>query len=290
MSLVFRSLKAFKRLVSSARMLSTTQAGVGDTIPSTQHVSVDGTDIHYVQAGCGPHTVLMLPGALGSGATDFAPQLKHLNHDKYTLIAWDPQGYGYGQAAGRDWSGNFLLRDAHQAAKLMQKLDHTRYSLLGWSDGGITALLMAAHHPTSVRRVVQWGANAYLTEGEIASYQSIRDISAWSERMRTPFIQMYGERKFQELWENWIDNFCRFYTDHQGDVCRSALSRVTCPLLTVHGQKDPLVPQFYADYITQHVKGAELKNFPEGKHNLHMKYFKEVNLLIEDFLDAEVST
>jgi valacyclovir hydrolase len=38
-------------------------------------VRVDGRNIHVVRVGGGPHPLLLLPGALGSATTDFAPQL-----------------------------------------------------------------------------------------------------------------------------------------------------------------------------------------------------------------------
>jgi valacyclovir hydrolase len=42
---------------------------------SSEHVRVDGRNIHVVRVGGGPHPLLLLPGALGSASTDFAPQL-----------------------------------------------------------------------------------------------------------------------------------------------------------------------------------------------------------------------
>ena len=55
----------------------------------------------------------------GSGTTDFQPQLNNINKDMFTLIAWDPRGYGKSQESPRDWVAHFLERDAHDAAKLM---------------------------------------------------------------------------------------------------------------------------------------------------------------------------
>lgn len=43
--------------------------------------------------------------------------------------------------------------------------------MLGWSDGGITALIAAAKYPSYIRKMVIWGANAYVTDEDEMIYQ-----------------------------------------------------------------------------------------------------------------------
>lgn len=52
-----------------------------------------------------------------------------------------------------------------------QALQFKQVSLLGWSDGGITALIAAAKYPSYIRKMVIWGANAYVTEEDSRIYQ-----------------------------------------------------------------------------------------------------------------------
>ena len=51
-------------------------------------------------------------------------------------------------------------------------LNINKCSLLGWSDGGNTALIMAAKYPQLVDKLVVWGANAYFTDEDIEAYES----------------------------------------------------------------------------------------------------------------------
>jgi valacyclovir hydrolase len=44
--------------------------------------------------------------------------------------------------------------------------------MLGWSDGGITAMIVAAKYPERVDKLVIWGANAYVIEEEAKIYES----------------------------------------------------------------------------------------------------------------------
>lgn len=54
---------------------------------------------------------------------------------------------------------------------LSQTLKFKKVSLLGWSDGGITALIAAAKYPSYIHRMVIWGANAYVSKEDETIYQ-----------------------------------------------------------------------------------------------------------------------
>lgn len=55
----------------------------------------------------------------------------------------------------------------------VQALNISKCSLLGWSDGGISALVLSAKYPNIVDKVVIWGANAYVTDEDIVAYESM---------------------------------------------------------------------------------------------------------------------
>lgn len=56
----------------------------------------------------------------GSGQTDFGPQLQSLNKELFTIVAWDPRGYGKSIPPSRDFPPDFFERDAKDAVDLMQ--------------------------------------------------------------------------------------------------------------------------------------------------------------------------
>ena len=43
-----------------------------------------------------------------------------MNREKFTLIAFDPPGYGLSRPPDREWPDRFLHHDAEVAAQLMQ--------------------------------------------------------------------------------------------------------------------------------------------------------------------------
>ena len=88
---------------------------------ASSKLHVNGVNIHYEVAGEGSHVVLCMPGALGSTQSDFGPQLKGLK-DEFTVIAFDPRGYGKSIPPKRDFPIDFFERDANDAASLMKVL------------------------------------------------------------------------------------------------------------------------------------------------------------------------
>lgn len=132
-------------------------------------------NINYVRSGQGKKALILLPGALGSAHTDFQPQIKHLPNllPNYTIIAWDPPGYGKSQPPNRTFPLDFFHRDASVANTLMETLHFTNYSIMGWSDGGITGLIMAAKFNQSIDKLIIWGANSYIHPDEIKIYESM---------------------------------------------------------------------------------------------------------------------
>lgn len=185
---------------------------------------VNGVDLFYEQTSGGKHVVLLLPGALGqdlgfwiwfwvfersrmktsnwvcvssssgSSRTDFGPQLEGLNKELFTVVGWDPRGYGRSRPPDRDFPLDFFERDAKDAVDLMkvcwtsrwtlsggvqvkhlfllQVLGFGRFSLLGWSDGGITALIAAARNPDRINKMVVWGSNAFVSQEDLKLYNS----------------------------------------------------------------------------------------------------------------------
>ncbi|XP_020511095.2 valacyclovir hydrolase isoform X1 [Labrus bergylta] len=246
---------------------------------------VNGVDLYYEQTGGGKHALLLLPGALGSTRTDFGPQLKSLNKECFTVIGWDPRGYGRSRPPERDFPLDFFERDAKDAVDLMKALGFGKFSLLGWSDGGITALIAAARFPDLINRMVVWGANAFVTQQDLQLYEGIRDVFKWSARMRQPLEEVYGAETFAKNWGAWVDGFAQFSKRPEGSICIELLPLIRCPTLIVQGEKDPIVPNSHAHFLSKHIKGSRLHLMPEGKHNLHLRYAGEFNKLAEDFLE-----
>jgi valacyclovir hydrolase len=249
-----------------------------------QSIKVKGQTINYVKTGDGNRTILCFPGALGTIWSDFKPQLTNLDKTKFTIIAWDPPGYGHSRPPERNFNIKFYEEDADTAYNFMNELGINKFSLLGWSDGGISSMIISAKYPDAVDKLVIWGANAYILPEEIKSYEALRDISKWSDKMKAPLIKLYTEEGLQKMWSNWCDAVNEMYEKNNGNVCKEVLDKIKCPTLILHGDQDPMVASVHPSHLVSSISGSKLHRFPEGKHNIHLRFAKEFNDVVSEFL------
>ncbi|KAH8367450.1 hypothetical protein KR200_005918 [Drosophila serrata] len=276
-------------LANLGRRLGTRSALITRLMHTERKVRVNGADLHIVESGSGERSLLLMPGALGSAWTDFKPQIEQLPKllPGHTIIAWDPPGYGKSVPPQRKFGLEFFREDAQAAVDLMRALDRPKFSILGWSDGGITALIVAGRHSNAVDRLAIWGAGAYLNADEVKALNNIRDVAKWSPRMREPMEKVYGVERFAQLWAEWVDAACAFYDQRDGDFCRSEVEQIKSPTFILHGKKDPMIAAEHIPWLRKHLPQAKYHEFPEGKHNIHLRYAEEFNKLVADFFNKK---
>jgi valacyclovir hydrolase len=243
-------------------------------------VQLGECEIHYEEAGSG-EPLLLLPGALGTGGSDFPEQIAYFSKS-YRVIAPDMRGYGQSRPPARDFPDGFYGRDAEDMAGLMEALGHERFAVLGWSDGANAGTLMAIDFPERVTSLVVWGGNSFLSAEELAAFQSMRSLTTWSERAIEPLRAVYGD-ELQAVWEAYVVGLEALYAAG-GDIYRERLEDVSCATLILHGDLDPLVPVHHPETIHRGIAGSELHRFAEGKHNIHKRYAAEFNELVSSFL------
>lgn len=247
------------------------------------YVNVNDAILFYERYGINKNVVLCLPGALGTTRTDFGYQLNGMS-EEFTMVSFDPRGYGKSKKNVRNFQRDFYKADAEDAFELMSKLGFEKYSVLGWSDGGIAGMILAALAPNAVHKLVIWGSNAFVSKEDEEAIGRLKDLNTWSDRMKIPLEETYGKENLEKLWHGFVDGYCRFARKPNGDICIGRLKDIKCPTFILHGVKDPMVASCHPGFLNENIKGSELYLFPEGKHNIHMRYNTEFNALVTDFL------
>ena len=260
---------------------------------NTVSVQVNGASLHCTISGNGPNPVLLIPGAAAPSHWSFSSQLKYFGRtgSQFTAIAYDPRGYGYSHQAPRTFSiapEHHLKTDARDAHELMTSLGYSKYSVLGWCDGGITAIHIAALFPESVNGIILWGSKGYIDESDIKKAESIRDVNNFNPKFKKAFEEVYGsETALQGVWSKYTDSVSATYNYHtqksRGEWYDEEMSKVSCKTLIFHGARDTFTTLAHARYINDSIGDSELCIVQEGRH--HLPDSLQTNIAIEKFLN-----
>ena len=248
-------------------------------------VSVNGVEMYYEIKGSGPHSIVCIPGAMGS-TEDFVKQFKHFGtRQEFTIVALDPRGFGKSRPPQRQFTNDFHTVDAKDAKGLMDALGFKQFTVFGFSDGAMVAMILASLYPDSVRKLVVWGGNAFLGEEDTKIYTTYKEITALNANTQAKLGKVYGDELAASYWRDWIQLHLKIYKNG-GDICKDHLVHIKCPTLVIHGKKDPIVPLYHLDYIVKNISNCEQHIIEEGFHSVHSDdgTTDEFNCITGDFL------
>jgi pimeloyl-ACP methyl ester carboxylesterase len=240
------------------------------------HVRVGDTDIHYVSYGSGP-PVLLLHGGLSNRISWFS-QLPRLVDAGRQVVLPDMRGHGDSSLGSAELSYRLFASDA---VKVLDRLSIEQTDVVGWSDGGNTALLLGRYWPQRVRRLVLISANfnpAGLTpEAQKETSEPSRGIVRWLKRWWTGAGDRLRELevRVKRMWQT------------RPNLQRADLAAITAPTLVIVGETD-VVSASHAGQMAQWLPNGTLA-IVAGGHFTPVTHARQVNELIAEFLKPVAS-
>ncbi|RLU24334.1 hypothetical protein DMN91_002422 [Ooceraea biroi] len=256
----------------------------------TQKIKVADVHIYFARIGTGNHPVLFLPDALG-GTRTFKSQIVNLDTERLTIVAWDPPGCGRSRPPDRTFPNNYFHRDAIWAHSFMKTLGYSKFSLVGYGDGGTTALLLAATYPEDILKMIVLGARSYIHPDEIERYKRINAArikvfkkkleNAGSLSTQIPDLDYLGFIRAE-----WLDAMRRLYNQQNGNLCQEILPKIKCPTLILHASGDRFFVPDQPLRLKQNIVNSRLHIFEIDNCTL-LSETMEYNKVISDFLLEE---
>ncbi|MGD8864579.1 MAG: alpha/beta hydrolase [Anaerolineales bacterium] len=226
-------------------------------------------------------TILLLHHGLGS-ARSWRRQIPALSGAGWEVIAYDR--WGYGRSDPRPgFSDRFLLEDAQEAFYLLDRLEVEDPALLGHSDGGTIALLMASMQPNRISKLIVVAAHIYYEDKMRAGLQLIAK-QAQQPPLVTALKKEHGERA-ESLTKMWIDHWLQ--SDPTGIDMSDRLDQIHCPVLVIQGELDEHASPQHAEDIAHGVKQGELWLVPEIAHMPPHEIPEQFNQRVVNFLAQE---
>lgn len=235
-----------------------------------------GARLHYEELGHG-EPLIAVHGFLGTARHDLGNVMDWLKR-RYQVYGPTRRGYGQSIPAPRTYTPDFYQKDAADLIAFMDALELDTAHLLGYSDGGETALIAAGQHPERFQSVAVWGAVGYF--GPVvkeAARQMDPPIWLTAETQALHTIEDYDQ-----LVKDWVAAI-EAIVDDGGDLSLHLAQNITCPLLVMLGRQDTLNPVIYAEKLVERVPQAHLVLFDCG-HAIHDEAWPDFKRVVGDFL------
>lgn len=227
--------------------------------------------------------IVLIHGSTVESLTDWdtiAPALA----THYRVFTPDCRGHGRSNNPRMSYSFKELADDV---AAFVRAMGHEKAHIIGHSNGGNVALVTLMEHPDVVQTCIPQAANAYVTRFLIEREPKVFDpdrvaheVPEWRDEM----IALHGEVNGSEYWRDMLWLTMKEIIS-EPNYAPFELTRVERPVLVIMGADDPVnAPDEHAQYIANHVPGAELWVPENTGHNVHLERTEEWIEKVLDFL------
>lgn len=238
----------------------------GNNPAAGKYQFVNGIKLYYEEYGKG-EPLLMLHGNGGS-ISSFSKTIPYFA-SRYRVIAVDSRAQGKSVDPGDSLSFEMMADDF---AGLLTALRIDSACVMGWSDGGINALLLAMRHPGKVKKLVATGAN-------ISPDSTALEPSLWKQQQLA--YRQYKDSVFTDPVRK--NDWKVFRLDVlQPNVPFQALNAINVPALIVAGDHDVIVPE-HTIKIFRHIPKAQLWILPHSGHATLIDYADDFNRKTDEF-------
>jgi valacyclovir hydrolase len=222
--------------------------------------------LHYEESGSGVPT-LVLHGFAGTARAHFGSIIEELAVFG-RVIAPDLPGHGSSRRLPRGLDATLLHRDAEHLYRLVEQLSLETLHLIGYSDGGEIAIILAGRLGARVRSLTVWGVSGRVPP------PAVIDVFAYPEKripewraFRSKLEQLHGPRSASPMLRGWAMAMSELRA--QGGVINDAEAQaIVCPTLVIAGTHDPFNPLEDTRALAKRIPGARLLVLPGAGHDL----------------------
>src|SRR5665647_980998 len=264
---LFISASAFSQTANS-KIADTTIIPYGNNPAVGKYYNVRGIKIYAEEYGAGK-PLLMIHGNGGSGKA-LKRNIPYFEK-KYRVIIADSRAQGKSVDDGDSLSFEMIADDE---AALLDAMHIDSAYVIGWSDGGIVALVLALRHPDKVIKLAESGADLWPDSTGKAIVQSswAREKKYYDENKDKTFTTPEQKNHWKVRMLDWM----------QPNIPLSALQSIQCSSLIIGGDHDMFKIE-HPMQIYQHIPRAYLWIVPNSGHGTLHEHADDFNRLVDNF-------
>lgn len=238
--------------LSCVKQSDTTAIPYGDNKEAGHFINTDGAKIYYEIYGEGAPLVLIHGN--GGNIAFMKPQIEYFAK-KYKVIVMDCRGRGKSELGKDSLTYMQMTKDI---VSILNYLHVDSTYVVGRSDGGIIALLMAIYYPGKVKKAAAFAAN--LTPDTTALYPF---YYKQVQQDRKQADEMLAKK---DTSQNWLVIQQRNrLMEFQPNISASDLHKIKCPVLVFSSDRD-IIPEEHTLFIYRNISQANLCFFTGENH------------------------
>jgi pimeloyl-ACP methyl ester carboxylesterase len=251
------------------KSLTSTQVEAGN-------IEYQGAKIHYVSYGQG-EPILLLHGGLSNKLSWFS-QIPWLVSSGRRVILIDTRGHGYSTKGHSKLSYQIFTEDTLQ---VLDKLGIQRTDVVGWSDGGIIALLLGLEAPQRIGKIIAISANFHpsgvLPETDstpsVAEHFLLKPITDWVRGIWSGAGEQHPslEAEIKTLWRT------------EPQLGQTDLQAITAPTMVVVGEND-IIDLKHSNDLARLLANGRIEVIIGAGHAAPVTHAQQINQLIASFL------
>lgn len=254
--------------ISAVQAASKPAAKYGSNPAAGKTFTHDGVKLYYEVYGTG-EPLLMVHGNGGS-ILDLSAQIDYFRK-RYKVIAMDSRDHG------RSGDSPDRLTYEKMTGDLAALLDHLQtgpVNVLGWSDGGIEALLLGMRYPAKVKKLASMAANLNPTDKALHP-DALALIKPMVESMAANQTTPQARREYKVSQMMLVEPH----------IEARELESIVAPTLVMAGDHDVIADEHTLE-IYHHIPSSQLCIFPNATHMVPYDDSILFNATVERFFRA----
>lgn len=198
--------------------------------PAAGHFfNIGDVKLYYEIYGKG-EPIVMLHGGVYGYIDEFAPFISRLS-EKYQVICIATRGHGKSETGNAPFTYTQRAADAY---KVIRSITKDSVTVIGFSDGGLSGLKLAALYPDMVKKLVAMGV------GDRPQNRKHEKLDYSPEKLMK-YDSAFFKKRLQLMpeparWREGLTMLNKMYNDEP--MSKETFEKIKCPVLLMNGDND----------------------------------------------------